>query len=120
MVPEWIEVGGKVGIESLLYRGFEYTLATIERLTATLVILQEGGRERRFRIKDLREVGKSYGRKLVPADDPRIKEYFADVLAVQARRNIDDLRKTRISGQALMNRMREILDDTQAKIDKLI
>lgn len=79
--PEWIAKGRPA---YQLYSNAA-ALCTIERLTPTqVIVITKGGREIRYRLKDLREVGVDFYKstKLTAPDDPQ-------VLALQTRERVD-------------------------------
>lgn len=78
--PDWITPGAQVVIGGWPVLSGSYDIATVERLTATQVVISEG--RVRFRIKDLLEVGGE--RKLFDPTDPTVRRAMAGQREIEA------------------------------------
>jgi hypothetical protein len=91
--PDWIREGAHVAEYNRRGLGFaSYTEAVIARVTATQIVLDNGGK---YRIKDLRQVGAGFYRypELVPLTDRRVRDAQASSAVNALRHQIDDLWK---------------------------
>jgi hypothetical protein len=77
---DWAVPGAKAAIYGGRGRTDNVAIVTIERLTATQIVI--AGVSARYRRDNLRQVGDHYGSELLPANDPR-------VLAVHEREAVD-------------------------------
>ncbi len=74
-LPPWIHEGAQVVLYRHHFSGGSVRFTTVERLTATQIVLADGSRYRR---DTLREVGRHYeGPQLLAADDPKVVETIA-------------------------------------------
>lgn len=120
---DWIVEGAEVA--EYTRRDLAYglvTLTTIERVTATQIVLANGRRYNRAR---LRPVGGDYSVELRSAADPTVVGALAAKAACTLRASVDELfRNGRLTtgpdAQALMAAIQERVAAVQAELDQLL
>lgn len=120
--PDWIVPGAQVA----QYTRDTVTLTTVERLTATQIVLANGCRYRKDYLR--REVGDKdawRSRQLLPATDGRVRRALAGNALGNLVHDLDRLLRLRSSTAtpadllALLDQARERLDSARATVEKL-
>lgn len=117
-LPDWITVNGKVAVRIYGYTGraIRFDIRTVQRLTATQIVLSDG---RRFRRSNLNAVG-SQDADLLSPSDPRVLDGLAKEQVERLHLKLNGLLKD-FDGDAeaaiaLHERLAEVITTSRARL----
>lgn len=119
-LPDWIAVGRQVAVRDASHWNDRTTVHTVERLTATQIVLDN---DARFRRDTLHAVGAGLGQ-LLPLNDPAVVRARVNNRLERLRRDLDQMltanRSLANDPLGLMERVEHRVAETRASITALL